>query len=772
MNRQLGPNLGQTIGDERLRPFLPLIYTAWSDGELTADEIEGICAAVARFRGIDGDCQVALRHWLDPDSPPSPDELELLRLRVVAWAAGLDESRLTSVVDLGIAIAEATRADATVTDDERSALEDVVSRIGPLPTPPAAVGEAVRLARIETPSPTFSVTEMTEVLDGRHQRVRNRMRTLLAQPEFAYQEQLDRRGYRDLVLRWTRELADEGLGSLGYPAPYGEGDLGSFVATFAMLGYHDLSLLTKFGVQFGLFGGSIARLGTAPHHEQYLADAGSLALPGCFAMTETAHGSNVRDLETRAVYDRATDELVVTTPHDLARKDYIGNAAAHGRLAVVFARLVVDDTDHGVHAFLVPIRAGDGSVLPGVRIEDNAGKGGLNGVDNGRIWFEDVRIPRAAFLDRFASIDDSGTYSNEIPNPDRRFFTMIGTLVGGRVSVGAAAVNVAKSALTIAVRYAHRRRQFGLEPSAETLLIDYPLHQQRLIPRLAATYAHHFAFESLIDDFANDASDQRRLEARAAGLKAYATWHTIDTIQVAREACGAQGYLVVNRLTTMGADADIFTTYEGDNTVLTQLVAKALLSDFRQQFESMNIIGLVRYLAHRTTGALTEATPITRSPTDDNRLLDASWQIEQLRWREEHQVVSLARRIKKRIDAGADPFVAFTQVQTHGKAAARSHVEHDVLDTFASVVERLDDGPVRGTLGRLRALHGLATIRNDLGWYQGHGRLSAATAKAVDKLHDRLVGEVAAESLQLVDAFAIPEQVLAAPIATHSPTKK
>jgi acyl-CoA oxidase len=59
-----------------------------------------------------------------------------------------------------------------------------------------------------------------------------------------------------------------------------------------------------------------------------------------------------------------------------------------------------------------------------------------------------------------------------------------------------------------------------------------------------------------------------------------------------------------------------------------------------------------------------------------------------------------------------------------------------------------------------------------LGWYQGHGRLSAATAKAVDKLHDRLVGEVAAESLQLVDAFAIPEQVLAAPIATHSPTKK
>ena len=70
-------------------------------------------------------------------------------------------------------------------------------------------------------------------------------------------------------------------------------------------------------------------------------------------MTETGHGSNVRDVETRAVYDAATDELVVSTPVELARKDYIGNAAAHGQLAVVFARLVVDGTDHGVNAVLV-----------------------------------------------------------------------------------------------------------------------------------------------------------------------------------------------------------------------------------------------------------------------------------------------------------------------------------------------------------------------------------------------------------------------------------
>jgi acyl-CoA oxidase len=566
-------------------------------------------------------------------------------------------------------------------------------------------------------------------------------------------------------LRWTQTLADEGLGLLSYPEPHGSADPGSFVAAFAMIGHHDLSLLTKFGVQFGLFGGSIARLGSARHHDEYLAAVGSLALPGCFAMTETGHGSNVRDLETVAVYDEATDEFVVTTPTDLARKDYIGNAAVHGRLAVVFTRLVVGDTDHGVHAILVPIRDEDGTVLPGITIEDNSEKGGLNGVDNGRIWFEEVRVPRGALLDRFASVDEHGEYDSDIPNPDRRFFTMIGTLVGGRISVGAAAVSVAKSALTIAVRYAHRRRQFGPARGFESLLIEYPIHRQELIPRLAATYAYHFAFEELIDAYVDPGGDQRRLEAEAAGLKAYATWHALDTIQAAREACGGQGYLAVNRLTAMRADADVFTTYEGDNKVLTQLMAKALLTEFRQQFESMNATGVARYLFHRAASALTEASPVTMSTTDSSQVSSASWQIEQLRWREAHLVESLAQRIKRRIEAGTEPAEAFIEVQTHAATAAAGHVERVTLEAFASAVGRIDDEAARRSLDKLRALHGLSTIQADLGWFQEHGRMSGASSRVIRKTHESLVREVADESLALVNAFAIPEQVLAAPIA-------
>ena len=71
--------------------------------------------------------------------------------------------------------------------------------------------------------------------------------------------------------------------------------------------------------------------GTKPHHDAYLADLITGRLMGCFAMTETGHGSNVQALGTVATYDPATEEFVLTTPDDASRKDYIGNAARHAR---------------------------------------------------------------------------------------------------------------------------------------------------------------------------------------------------------------------------------------------------------------------------------------------------------------------------------------------------------------------------------------------------------------------------------------------------------
>jgi acyl-CoA oxidase len=240
---------------------------------------------------------------------------------------------------------------------------------------------------------------MRDYLDGPHKAARDVVRAALA----AHGElgdlavRLPRDEYRDKVLELLLESAADGLPARGYPKEYGgEGDLGGFIAGFETLAFGDLSLMVKAGVQFGLFAGAILHLGTEKHHERYLADAVSGRLLGCFAMTETGHGSNVQALGTTATYDEATGEFVVHTPAPQARKDYIGNAARHGRMAAVFAQLVVGGESHGVHCLLVPIRSEDGTALPGVTLSDCGPKLGLNGVDNGRIVFDRVRVPRDA----------------------------------------------------------------------------------------------------------------------------------------------------------------------------------------------------------------------------------------------------------------------------------------------------------------------------------------------------------------------------------------
>jgi len=165
-------------------------------------------------------------------------------------------------------------------------------------------------------------------------------------------------------------LADQGFGALAFAQEYGgENNMEKYAALFDAFGYHDLSLAIKFGVQFGLFGGSINWLGTKYHHDKYLKDTGSADLLGCFAMTETGHGSNVRGLQTTATYDPATDEIIIHTPTKEDGKEYIGNAM-HSSMASVFAQLIVNGDNHGVHAILVPIRDVNHQTLPGIRVED------------------------------------------------------------------------------------------------------------------------------------------------------------------------------------------------------------------------------------------------------------------------------------------------------------------------------------------------------------------------------------------------------------------
>jgi acyl-CoA oxidase len=632
--------------------------------------------------------------------------------------------------------------------------------------------------------------ELRRLLDGRYADVRDLVRTNLAEHASVLEdaETMTRDEYRERVKDLLVLMAGTGQTGMGFPQEYGGGgDLGASFAAFETLAFGDLSLLVKVGVQFGLFGGAVLMLGTKRHHDAYLDDLIAGRLLGCFAMTESGHGSNVQALGTVATYDAETDELVITTPDDPSRKDYIGNAAEHAETAVVFAQLEVAGEGHGVHAFVVPLRD-DGRLRPGVRIEDDGLKMGLNGVDNGRIWFDGVRIPRANLLNRFADVTDDGHYESPIENPDKRFFTMLGTLVQGRVCVSGAGINAAKVALTLAVRYAVRRRQFNATSEEdEELLLDYGLHQRRLLPLVAENYALHFAQERLALEThevfsvatADDEDEQarRELESRAAGTKALGTWHATRTIQACREACGGAGYLAVNRFAALKADTDVFTTFEGDNHVLLQLVAKGLLTNYASDFEDLDQLGMVRFVAgvaletvvertaaHKLLEAIKDVLPGGDDGWDrEAGLLDPHYQLAMLRFREEHTLSGVARRLKRGIDEGLNPGEFFSLAQDHVIAAARAHVERLVLEAFVDKTAALAEGDLKVALNLLCDLHALATIERDRAWFMEHGRLTSPRAKAITREVNDLCRRLRPLAVDLVDAYGVPHELLRSP---------
>lgn len=568
---------------------------------------------------------------------------------------------------------------------------------------------------------------------------------------------------KEKVLKWTQELASAGLGNLAYPKQYGGADsMVQYSAVFEEISKYDLSLTIKFGVHFGLFGGSVASLGTTFHHDKYLKDIGSMALPGCFAMTEMYHGSNVKALQTTAIYQEESQTFIIHTPTQNDRKTYIGNAAMHAQMATVFAQLIVNEEEHGIHAFLVPIRDQHGVTMPGITIGDNGHKMGLNGVDNGTLHFDSITIPKKNLLNKYGDVDENGQYTSPISSPSRRFFTMLGTLVGGRLCVPIAGNTAAKKALNMAVYFALDRKQFGPPGKPEQSIMDYPTHQKKLMPLIANAYAYDFAHHHLLNEYTNHTgTDHQEIEALAAGLKSLSTWNATATIQTCREACGGKGYLSEMYFDLLKADTDIFTTFEGDNTVLLQLTAKSRLTYFRKQFGKMDWWDTLKYISSIASTNLTELNALVTRDTSEEHLLGDEFQLAAFTYREEYSLRSLAMRLSKKIKGGMDSYEAFLDVQVHLIDMASAYIDRIVLEQFIKTIKEQEQNSVKEVLISLKNLYALHRIEEYKGWYLEHDYISASKSLAINKLVSKLCKELKEESQHLVDAFDIPAHMTA-----------
>ncbi|MBF4485355.1 acyl-CoA dehydrogenase [Flavobacterium sp. CSZ] len=749
----------------KLQAFIPLFYLVWSDDLLTQKEFTTIQKFINDLTWLSPEEKQQLVSRLDISNPPSRNELTQWKLDIENSIQ--NKADIKSIFDIAVALSEKD-VDISKLQSDFIKLENDLGILGE---------EALQNFKIKSGSFTansqtntdFDIQKITDILNGKEAAIINKVKSVISRPEFAYETSTDINVYRQTVYNWCKILADENLGNMAYPKQYGGGEnIADYFAIMETLSYHDLSLVIKFGVQFGLWGMSVQSLGTDKHYAKYLKDIGTLKIPGCFAMTETHHGSNVKGLETTATYNHNDQTFTIHTPNKNAQKEYIGNAAVHGQMATVFAKLIIDGHDYGVNAFVVPLRDTNGNILNGITIGDCGHKMGLNGVDNGTISFDNVVIPKENMLDRFASVNDKGEFESPIPSDNRRFFTMLGTLVGGRIGIPRSALASAKSGLTIAIRYSDQRRQFGPEGGSEVPILNYRMHQRRMIPPLAKTYAVHFALQYLTNRFLNKTeAEMQEIEALAAGMKSYSTWSTRDILQECREAIGGKGYLSENRIDALKNDTEIYTTFEGDNTVLMQLVAKNRLAEFRKSFGEMGSLGIINYVYENAKTALTEKNPIATRRTDDEHLLDSEFHLQAFIHREKTILASAARRIKKLVDGGLEPYDAFNVVQHQMIDVAQAYLERVVLEQFQLAIKDVKDIKTKEILTKLNQLYALSQIEKNKGWYLEDGYMEAVKTKAIRKIVNQLCWDIRPDAVSLVNAFDIPESCLAAPIAVR-----
>jgi acyl-CoA oxidase len=466
-------------------------------------------------------------------------------------------------------------------------------------------------------------------------------------------------------------------------------------------------------------------------------------------MTELGHGSNVMGIETQATYDAAAQQFVVNTPNHEASKFWIGGAGQHGKVCTVFAQLTVGGTWQGPHVFVVRIRDDAGKLMPGVRILDNGPKAGLNGVDNGQIWFDNVRVPREDMLDAYASVAPDGTYSSPIASVGARFGTMVGGLTTGRMLIGQGAVDACKIGVTIAIRYSASRPQFQ-----NKMVLEYLTHQRLLFPALATTYAMHLSMDRL-KLIAKDRrpQDAKLVHVRSSGLKAAATWHRVEILQACRECCGGMGFLAANRIGPLKNDMDVDVTFEGANPVMMQQVAKGLLESARRAAPPG-----VPDVALRSAAPLAACAQL-------------------LHFREEALAAEVAGAMAAAAKSagggkGAAAAASAAAFDDNGDLVQQLGWAHVDALSFDDFVAELANAPASSAaaLEALATLYGLTRVERASSFLLAAGALTGDDVSALRSRVNELCGALAADggraALDLCAGFGVPEHLIQAPIAS------